>query len=151
MTVINVDFRRNGTNGLSGWNTVTGPTTTGERIADLVDSGGLTTGYSLTVDAVFGGDLNNTGVVGDHHGWNESTWDHAWYSNATPSITFGGLTPGESFALRVAGHSLSNRHADFTVLEADTTDIRYNASADDATPSAPDEFTGTVPVGGSIT
>jgi hypothetical protein len=133
--------------GESAWNT------TGQKIANCVDSLGTSTGISLHLNSAFTGGAGNaaTWATAAYHGLDELYWEWSWYSatNGVGIIQLQGFPVGKTVTVGLTGWSLSGtRHTDFLVNGVAAT--RYtNKSA--LPPNAPVTIAATADANGYIT
>lgn len=144
---------------LAGFNTVLGPTTTGVRVADLLDESGVATGYALNQLLSFTAatTIANADVRPD------STPDpdfpviffrQAWYigSSYSEPLSITGLPAGAPYTFSVAGYNYNaDRDTTYTVTSggAPATYLSYTAG-DTNTPNPLASITGTVPANGTL-
>ena len=150
MTVIKCTFAQS-VQAITGWNQFIAPTVTGVLSSDLLDDTDTSTGVSLTLNTAFTAALYSSNISSSViWGWEEEVWDTFWYSNVNgPKLSFGGLTPGDSFTLYIAGATRSaGRNTTYDATNSDGP-ITYFASTT-ATPTEPVLLTGVVPAGGVV-
>lgn len=120
---------------------------------DLQDSTSALTGVSLDITTAFaGGSASASQATSGAGTWPELVLESYIYaSNATPGVLqFGGLTQGDTFELKVAGHAADGaRNTNFTVSPANEGQTLYD-NAGTGAPLAPITFTGTIGAAGTI-
>lgn len=144
---------RNGV--LAGYNTLgeTSWNTTGQKIADCVDSAGAFTGISVHVNTAFTGATgsSSTWATSAYHGLDELYWEWAWYSdtNGLAVLQLRGFPVGKSVTIGLTGWSLNaTRHTDF-IVNGVTLSRYTNKSA--LPPNAPVTIVATADASGYIT
>ena len=154
MTQILIQYERNLANPdpVGNWNTVTSDVTDvsviGTWVADLIDSDGALTGYSLAATSPFN-DIPSGGPGVDAHGYEEDVWEYALRSpNGTAGVQeITGLPNGVGYTLVIGGYTGSiTRDTKYTVDGVS----KEHKTGSDFLNDAPPVFTGTV-VGGKIT
>lgn len=144
---------RNGV--LAGYNTLgeSSGGTTGQKIANCVDSAGASTGISIHVTSAFTGATGSSSAwaTAAYHGLDELYWEWAWNSstNGGGVVELRGFPVGKSVTIGLTGWSLNaTRHTDFFVNGVALS--RYtNKSA--LPPNAPVTIVATADASGYIT
>lgn len=135
MTTILLDFQDS--NPQEGnWNVATGATSTGEKVADLVDDTGASTGISLYVDTAYTGQLDYSTIpAGTTFGVPAEVWRGAWYNGATPAaFSLRGFSAAQTGTIQVAGSSsIAARDTTFSVSGGDSG--LYDSSGDTTNPA----------------
>ncbi|WP_375191809.1 hypothetical protein [Marinobacter sp.] len=129
MTTVNLAFQANTTTTLpAGWNRVLDAAVTGQKIADLVDSTGASTGLSLWVTTAFTGNLASGGLAtADAHGIPEEALEQYWYSSAASKIEIRGFAAGQTGTISALGDGGNgDRNTDYIVNGGSP--VRYDAN-----------------------
>ena len=152
-TTVQIVFNGNWSAG-TGWNNNEASGGTGVMIADLVDSGGNSTGWSLSKDAAFSANSVTGNYASAGAGGLPEEFFDEWFAhnvNDTPVLTLSGLPVGATYSLKVAGHTNdAARDTTFVVTGSNEGSLLYDNDGDNL-PSDPVEFTGTVGGSGEIT
>lgn len=148
MTIIQISLVGSGTAPSGNWNNVTAPGTTGQKVADLIDSSGAPTGVSLWLIAG-GTATTQSAATATYHGLPKEYWNNFWISalDATLSLELRGMPAGASYSIDASGYNLNGRDSDITV-EGSTQEYSTAGTAD--APEAPVTLTGTVPGDGIL-
>ncbi len=107
-------------NVIAGYNDAGSNGTVGVKVANCVDSTGVSTGISVHVTGAFtsSGGSSGSWATSDYHGLTESYWEWAWSSstNGGGVIELRGFPVGKSVTIGLTGWSLAaTRHTDFRV------------------------------------
>ena len=146
-----------GRSSLSGFNNVGGPTTTGVRVADLLDETDTATGHTLTVNGAFTGATGGTSLAVSSPDalFPVEFFQCAWYAGSSDqsaaTITIGGLPVGETVELKVSGNSGSTaRDTNFSLTGGSPDPALYDVAGTEPV-TQPPTITATVPPGGELT
>ncbi|MDX1816102.1 MAG: hypothetical protein R3180_00175 [Marinobacter sp.] len=130
MTIVQIAYQNNNvTEPVPGdWNAALGADSTGQKIADLIDSTGASTGLSLWVTAAFTGSASAGGsATMDAFGVPEQAWQKWWYSNVGSAVEIRGFAPGQTGTIKAAGDGGNGaRDSDYSVNGG--TAVRYDAN-----------------------
>jgi hypothetical protein len=103
MTTVNIGLQ-NDTTAVSGWNVLSGATSTGQKIANLLDDAGASTGLSFWVTTAFYNQLGSSNLAtGAAHGVPEKIWENFWYSNGSGEVEIRGFNAGQTGTIEMAG------------------------------------------------
>lgn len=103
MTTVNITFTTS-IDGVANWNEVTGQGTTGQKIADLLDDSGASTGLSLWVTTAFTNSFFSSSIAtAAAHGIPEIVWDQVWYSDGSAAFEIRGFSAGQTGTIDLAG------------------------------------------------
>lgn len=153
MTTIYINPEAAAANNPAGnWNTFSGATTTGTKVASLIDSAGVATGISLTLGTAMGGETSAAGwTTAEHHGWPQEVWDTCWFSNTNGEpLLLAGFNAGQTGTIKLAGFNPGQpgRDTNFHV-NGGANSLYDNLSAEP--PTAPVEIAFTADASGNVT
>jgi hypothetical protein len=135
MTTVNITFTTS-IDGVANWNEVTGQGTTGQKIADLLDDSGASTGLSLWVTTAFTNSFFSSSIAtAAAHGIPEIVWDQVWYSDGSAAFEIRGFSAGQTGTIDLAGAG-GNATRDTNFIVNGGSPVLYDA-AGTGTPTAP--------------
>jgi hypothetical protein len=127
MTTVNLAFS-NFDPEVAGWNTVLGADSTGQKVADLIDSTGASTGLSLWVTTAFTGQISSLSLAtADAHGIPEEALEQYWYAGSGPAFEIRGFVPGQSGTISLLGDG-GNASRDSDYIINGGAPVRYDAN-----------------------
>lgn len=159
VTVIGVQLMPTGSGtAQTNWNNLENPTTTGLRVADLIEiDAGASTGFTLTQNGAFANAIEGAGLATSSPDarFDVQVFRTAWYvglaDDDAASFTIGNLPVGATVTLEAAACSgNSSRDTTFRLIGATTVEALYDVGALDPVPQ-PTFLQTAVPASGEVT